>query len=629
MAADSQSRLVLSYGGVSEDSMNTSNTDPLGFDPDTLRERYRLERDRRVRDDGSNQYVELNGEFAKFKDEDPYVELGFHRAAIDDEIDVAIIGGGFSGLLAAARLTEQGVTSFRIIEAGGDFGGTWYWNRYPGAQCDTEAYLYLPLLEELNYMPKEKYAYVTEIFEHTRRIGHHYGLYDKTHFQTRVRSLDWDDAIHRWHISSNHGDDFKARFVVMAIGPMTTAKLPGIPGIGDFKGHSFHTSRWDYRYTGGDTTGGLVNLQDKKVAIVGTGATGVQCVPRVAQYAEHLYVFQRTPSTVDRRRNHPTDATWWSTLEPGWQKHRRDNFNDIASGRPVEVDLIDDGWTDIFRSISSPKGANRPRTKEERDRAVELSDFAKMEEIRSRVDQTVVDPGTADALKPYYRVMCKRPTFNDEFLECFNRENVTLVDVADSKGVERITERGVVANGREYEVDCIVFASGFATFTEFERRVGFDINGRNGLSIFDHWSDGQKTLHGFMTREFPNWFYIGVSQNAFSVNMTSMFDEQARHISYIVAETIRRRATTVEPSQQGQNDWVELIRSFRSGGVEFLQACTPGYYNNEGHPMSGNAFLGAYTPGINTFHELLDDWRSAGRLDGLELVSPASPVVTG
>ncbi len=594
-------------------------THDLQFDPDSLRERYRRERDRRVRVDGSNQYVEMEGEFSRFKEEDPYVEPGFRRAAINDQIEVAIIGGGFSGLLAAARLSEQGVTSFRIIEAGGDFGGTWYWNRYPGAQCDTESYLYLPLLDELNYMPKEKYAYVTEIFEHTQRIGSHYGLYDKTYFQTRVRSLDWDDEINRWHIRTNRDDDVQARFVIMAVGPMTTAKLPGIPGIADFKGHSFHTSRWDYAYTGGDTTGGMTKLADKRVAIIGTGATGIQCVPRVAKHAEHLYVFQRTPSTVDLRRNQPTDPDWWNSLEPGWQRERRNNFNDIASGRPVEVDLVNDGWTSIFRAISSPKGANRPRTKEERDRAVELQDYAKMEELRARVAETVADPETAESLKPYYRVMCKRPTFNDEFLPCFNFDNVTLVDVADSKGVERITERGVVANGTEYEVDCIIYASGFATFTEFRRRLGMEINGRNGLSIFDYWAEGQKTLHGFTTRGFPNWFYIGVSQNAFSVNMTSMFDEQARHISYIVAETRKRGATTVEPSEQGQDDWVSLIGSFKSGGVEFLQACTPGYYNNDGHPMAGNAFLGAYTPGINAFHQLLDGWRAAGDLAGLEL----------
>jgi len=331
-------------------------------------------------------------------------------------------------------------------------------------------------------------------------------------------------------------------------------------------------------------------------------------------------VFQRTPSTVDFRRNSPTDPQWWASLQPGWQRQRRENFGAQAAGQAVEVDLIDDGWTDIFRAISAPKGPNRPRTKEERDRVVELADFRKMEELRRRVDTTVSDAGTAEALKPWYRVMCKRPTFNDEYLDCFNRPNVTLVDVSDAKGVERITPNGVVANGQEYEVDCIIYASGFEISAEFRRRLGLEINGRDGLSLFDHWADGLKTLHGFTTRGFPNWFYIGMSQNAFSVNMTSMFDDQARHIAYLVAETLRRGARTIEPTQDGVDDWVGLVNGFKVGGLGFLESCTPGYYNNEGAPQAGNAFFGAYTPGTNAFAELLQEWRDTGELPGMELV---------
>ena len=595
------------------------------FDPELLRERYRLERDRRLRDDGTDQYQEMAGEMARFAEHDPYVEPGMTRPAVDADIDIAIIGGGFSGLLAAARLSERGLTSFRIIEAGGDFGGTWYWNRYPGAQCDTDAYCYLPLLEELGYMPKEKYAYVSEIFEYSRQIGRHFDLYDKTCFQTRAVSMDWDDTASRWRIRTNRDDEFAARFVVMALGTTTRGKLPGIPGIDEFEGHSFHTNRWDYGYTGGDTTGGLTNLNDKRVAVIGTGATAIQCVPRVAQYADHLYVFQRTPSVVDWRRNRPTDPDWWKTLQPGWQRERRSNFDAIAGGRAVDADLVDDGWTDIFRAISSPKGENRPRTKEERDRVVELSDFAKMEEIRRRVDETVGQPEVADALKPYYRVMCKRPTFNDEYLDSFNRDNVTLVDVSGSKGVEAITAKGVVANGTEYPVDCIVFATGFEISFQFRRRLGIEVNGRGGVSLFDHWADGMKTLHGFTTRDFPNWFYIGVSQNAFSVNMTSMFDDQAKHIAYLIDETVKRGAASIEPTEDGQQEWVDLINGFRAGGVGFLQACTPGYYNNEGRPLAGNAFLGAYSPGVGPFNDLLESWRAEGELAGMELRRRAEP----
>jgi cyclohexanone monooxygenase len=599
-----------------------ADSDALDFDPEALRERYRRERDKRLRADGVDQYREARDDLARFVEVDPLAPADAQREPVDEDVDVAIVGGGFSGLLAAARLSERGVTTFRIVEAGADFGGTWYWNRYPGAQCDTDAYCYLPLLEELGYMPKEKYAYADEIFEHSKRIGQHYGLYGRTHFSTRVASIEWDDALARWHLRTDRGDDVRARFVVSALGPMSRPKLPGIPGLETFAGHSFHTARWDYGYTGGDTTGGMTGLADKKVAVVGTGASGIQCVPRLARDAQHVYVFQRTPSSVDWRRNKPTDPEWWASLEPGWQRERRENFNAISMGRAVEVDLVDDGWTDIFRAISSPKGENRPRTREERDRIVELTDFQKMEEIRGRVAATVADPTTAELLKPYYRVMCKRPTFNDEYLECFNRPNVTLVDVSESKGVERITERGVVANGREYEVDLIVYASGFETSPDLRRRTGVDVIGRNGVHYDEHRSRGLKTLHGFATRGFPNLFSIGISQNAFSVNMTSMFDDQARHIAYIVAEAIARGARTVEPTEEGQNAWAAQLTppsTGGDGGGGFLKSCTPGYYNNEGRASGGNAFLGAYPRGINAFNQLLDDWRAAGDLDGLEL----------
>jgi cyclohexanone monooxygenase len=472
-------------------------------------------------------------------------------------------------------------------------------------------------------MPQEKYSYVTEIFRHSQRIGEHYGLYDKTCFQTRVRSIDWDEELQRWHVTTNRDDDMKARFVVMALGTTTRAKLPGLPGIDDFEGHSFHTNRWDYAYTGGDTTGGMTGLADKRVAIIGTGATAIQCVPRVARDAGHLYVFQRTPSSVDWRGNKPTDPEWWESLGPGWQRERRENFGAMAAGHPVEVDLIDDGWTHIFKHVvSSPKGPDRPKTKEERNRVVELADFRQMNRLRQRVEETVGDAATAESLKPYYRQMCKRPTFNDEFLDCFNRDNVTLVDVSESRGVERITPTGVVANGVEYEVDCIIYATGFEISSDFRRRLGIEINGRDGRSLFDHWADGLKTLHGFTTRGFPNWFYIGVSQNAFSVNMTSMFDDQARHIAYLIAETRRRGATTIEPTEDGVDGWLEVINGFRVGGVSFLESCTPGYYNNEGHTKAGSGFFGAYTPGTNAFNQLLEEWRGRGELAGMELDGP-------
>ena len=608
-----------------EEGVDANEPDPLeaaktglDFDPDALREKYRAERDKRLRADGETQYLELSGKFAHYEHDDPYVEPGFTREPLTDEIDVVIIGGGFSGLLAGARLKEAGISDFRIIEAGGDFGGTWYWNRYPGAQCDIESYCYLPLLEELGYVPKEKYSYVNEIFEHSQRIGREYGLYDLTCFQTRVKSIDWDEKIKRWHISTNRNDDIKARFVVMALGTATRAKLPGIEGIEEFQGHSFHTSRWDYNYTGGDTTGGMTKLADKRVAIIGTGATAIQAVPFVGKYAKQLYVFQRTPSSVDLRGNKPTDYTWAETLEPGWQRKRRENFAAILTGQPFEEDLVNDGWTDIFRNVLSIPKSEKPMTPEQIGQVMEIADFKKMNGIRARVDDTVEEKETAEALKPWYRQFCKRPTFNDEYLPTFNRPNVELIDVSSAKGVERITKKGVVANGKEYEVDCIIYASGFEISSAFRRRIGIEINGEGGKSLFDHFARGFRTLHGFSTRGFPNWFYIGISQNALSVNMTAMFDEQARHIAYIIKETQNRGGVTVQPTQEAQDAWVELINKLQINNRAFLEACTPGYYNAEGSARAGLG-AGIYTPGINAFNKLLEEWRAKGDLEGLEI----------
>ena len=284
---------------MSVDLLGGDPKEKLGFDPAELTAKYRLERDKRLREDGNAQYQEVADEFASYTD-DPYTEWT-ERAPLNDEVQVAIIGGGFGGLLMGGRLREAGFDDLRVIEQAGDFGGTWYWNRYPGAMCDVESYCYLPLLEELNYVPKHKYSYAPEIFEHSKAIARHYDLYKNACLQTGVSEMRWDDTRGRWIIHTDRGDAIRAQFVAMANGPLNRPKLPGIPGITTFKGHTFHTSRWDYDYTGGDAEGNLTGLADKRVAIIGTGATAVQCIPHLGAGAKHLYVFQRTPSSIDAR----------------------------------------------------------------------------------------------------------------------------------------------------------------------------------------------------------------------------------------------------------------------------------------------------------------------------------------
>jgi len=589
-----------------------------GFDPDALRRKYREERDKRIRADGNAQYKEVTGQFARFVD-DPYVEPGFTRAPITDDVDVAIVGGGFGGLLAGARLRDAGVDDVRIIEKGGDFGGTWYWNRYPGAQCDVESYIYLPLLEEIGYVPKEKYSHAPEILAHSRAIGRKYDLYRGACFQTEVRAIRWDDDRARWIVSTNRGDALRARFVCMAAGPLNRPKLPGIPGIESFRGHSFHTSRWDYGYTGGDSSGGLTGLRGKRVGIVGTGATAVQCVPHLGEWAEQLYVFQRTPSSIDVRANRPTDPEWAKTLGEGWQRRRMDNFNVLVTGGFQDEDLVSDGWTDIIRKLlvmvqkDAADGAAIDISK-----TLELADFEKMEQIRARVDSIVRDRERAEALKPYYRQFCKRPCFHDEYLQTFNRPNVTLVDTR-GRGVERVTERGVVANGVEFELDCLIYATGFEVGTDYTRRAGYDVVGRGGTSLRDKWADGLSTLHGMHTRGFPNCFVLGPQQAGFTVNFPHLLDEQSRHLAYIVKHALDRGLRRVEVSEEAERDWVEAVIRLSGVGREFLEACTPGYYNNEGKPGERSGRDGFYGGGSVEYFRLLAEWRAHGTLPGMEV----------
>jgi cation diffusion facilitator CzcD-associated flavoprotein CzcO len=596
----------------------------IDFDPDALHAKYLAERDKRLRGDGIGQYVEVKAEFSHYID-DPYVEPGFTREPVFDHVEVAIIGGGFGGLLVGARLREAGVESIRMVESGGDFGGTWYWNRYPGAMCDVESYCYLPLLEELGYMPRHKYSFAPEILEHSRAIGRHYRLYDQALLQTAVSELRWDEAARNWIVSTSRGDRFTAQYVAMANGPLSRPKLPGIPGINDFKGHTFHTSRWDYAYTGGDSSGGLTGLKDKRVGIIGTGATAIQCVPHLGEWARELYVFQRTPSSVDVRNNAPTDPEWAASLTPGWQRRRQDNFNILVAGGDQDEDLVHDGWTDIFRNVTGTaakqisRKLGRHLTGAERAEVMALADYRKMNQVRARVDALVEDPETAALLKPWYRQFCKRPCFHDEYLQTFNRPNVHLVDTG-GKGVQSLTEHGVVANGREYEVDCLIFATGFEVGTSYTRRAGYEIIGREGRTLTDHWAEGLRTLHGLTSHGFPNCFFLGFTQTAITISVPQALREQSEHVAYMVSHARKTGAKVLEPTPEAEDAYVEEVRSLARAGQRFYTECTPGYYNSEGAVGNRSGFFSdMYGAGPLKFFEVLADWRADGTLAGMEL----------
>ena len=608
----------------------------LTFDAEDLKSKYREERDKRLNDKGMYQYREVEGVLKHYA-ADPYSEPVL-RSPVDEEIEALVIGGGYGGLLVAVRLIEAGITSVRIVEKAGDFGGTWYWNRYPGAACDVESYIYMPLCEELGYVPTEKYARAPELFEHARNIGRHFKLYSKTMFQTEVNDLTWDEAASRWVAATDRGDRIRARFVTTASGSLSKPKLPGVPGIETYQGHSFHTSRWDYDYTGGNGAGGLDKIFDKRIGVIGTGATAVQVVPQLARGAKHLFVFQRTPSSIDKRQDGPTDAEWASKLMPGWQQARMDNFNNIVSGIPEEVDLVNDSWTDMLKvltvtgakvaALMKDKSGGHGASKGEWETAMQMADFRKMEQVRARVDSIVKDPVTANNLKPWYNHMCKRPCIHNEYLATFNLPNVTLVDTG-GKGISRITERGVVVNGEEIELDCIVYATGFEFSTDYSRRMGTTITGRSGLSLADHYSEGTRTLHGMHSRGFPNLYIVGNAQAAITINRPHLINEQAKHIAYIIKSAKGRGVKTIEVSGEAEDKWIQTILDLYKLQENFLKNCTPGYYNNEGE-MSGRAARDArYGLGAPAFIKLLKEWREEGTLAGIELGGQTTQVAVG
>ena len=586
----------------------------MAFDVDALRQKYAFERDRRLRADGIAQYLEIAGPFADFAN-DPWCDPNFTRDPLSDEVDVAIIGAGFGGLLTAARLRELGVRSVRLIDKAADVGGTWYWNRYPGIACDVESYVYMPLLEELGYIPTEKYAKGDEIFAHCRRIAEHYDLYRAACLQTEVSEVRWDSALSRWIISTNHGDSMRARFVAMANGYLQKPKLPGIEGITAFQGHAFHTSRWDYDYTGPD----LAKLSDKRVGIIGTGATAIQCVPHLARSAEHLLVFQRTPSTVDVRGNRPTDPGWSADLEDGWQHRRIENFQLLTAGGEAEEDLVNDAWTSIVKKLFMMRQTKvAGMSDEERLRTADMADFAKMEEIRARVDSIVTDRGTAKALKPWYGYFCKRPCFHDEYLHTFNRDNVTLVDT-QGRGVEAISAAGVVVAGAQHSIDCLIFATGFEVGTDYSRRTGFEIIGREGLTLTDKWRDGVRTVHGLSVHGFPNCFILSIAQSGFTVNFPYLLDVQARHAAWVIAWALRNDAIEIEATPEAETAWVETVVAHSSASAGRAKSCTPGYYNREGQANAktrqGSFFYGSPTE----YADILEASRAAATPEGFEV----------
>lgn len=590
--------------------MGNNNDKKLSLEE--TREKYRIEREKRLRADGIRQYKELKGDYEEF-DRDPYVEPGFTRDAVIEDVDVVIVGGGFGGMIEAANLTKAGITNFRIVEKAGDFGGTWYWNRYPNAACDVESYVYLPLLEDTGYMPTEKYAKAPEIFAYCQLLGRIFDLYRGALFQTEVEDMRWDESTKRWNVMTSRSDILAAKFIVIAGGVLHKAKLPGIPGIETYAGRAFHTSRWDYSFTGGSSQTLMEKLADKRVGIVGTGATAVQVVPKLAAAAKELFVFQRTAACVGVRNNKPTDPEWFKSLKPGWQAERTRNFTQAVTGAQPAVDMIDDEWTKM-------NWVDTRKLPENDDEALELEriDFENMERVRQRIADVITDPATAELMMPWYSQSCKRPCFHDEYLPAFNRPNVHLIDT-DGKGVNEINERGVIVNGVEYPVDLLIFASGFEVTTTYTHRLGFDPKGRNGVSLSEAWAEGPATLHGVLSNGFPNMFMISTVQGAQATNFVHSITETAQHVAFLIEQCVKGNIATIEPETSAQENWFETLFAQLWGIARYNATCTPGYLNSEGGGDMRSARAIAWMTSVLGFAEYVENWREQGDLAGLVL----------
>ena len=523
---------------------------------------------------GAADYMALEGEFAKYLD-DVYSAAPVERAALTDECEILVVGAGFAGLLLWHKLREAGFTDVRFCEKGGDVGGTWYWNRYPGIACDVEAYSYLPLLEETGYVPTMKFASGFEILEHCQRLAERFGFYEHCLFHTTVEQTTWDEDTQRWTVTTDRGDAMKARFVILANGILTTPKLARIKGMETFKGEAFHTSRWDYN----------VDLQGKRIGIIGTGATAVQAIPELAKIAKELYVFQRTPSSIDVRDQRATtdeERQTWAT-EPNWARARRARFAKISAGRTA-MHANDDYLAGKVSDFKERKTYDRELTPEELMQKQLDANFRIMEQIRARVDAIVQDPKTAAALKPYYPDGCKRPTFHDEYLPAFNLPHVHLIDTAPL-GVTEINERGVVHDGVEYPVDVLVYATGFQWMATSTFNM---IVGRGGRSLRQKWQDeGTKTFLGLHSEGFPNLFIVsGPQGGGGSFNFTDVIETHGDYIVWML-ETMRERGDkTVDVRPELEADYAEHCRTADITTAP-LRDCIS-YYNGHGDAEPGS-----------------------------------------
>ncbi|KAF2009123.1 FAD/NAD(P)-binding domain-containing protein [Aaosphaeria arxii CBS 175.79] len=618
-----------------------------------VEQRYGTERAKRLRPEGDNQFIDISHspQHQSFLD-DPWVDPGNVQDAKtlfpNSRCQMLVLGTGLGGLVYAVRMIQAGIKpeDIRMVDVAGGVGGTWYWNRYPGAHCDIESYSYLPLLEETGYVPKHRYSRGEEIREYANLIAEKWDLSRRIAFQTKAQKLTYDENNKEWvvKLEQRQADkeplqlDVRAEYVVTVNGPLNWPKLPGIPGILDYKGDIFHASRWNYTATGGSPDDwSLTQLKDKTVAIIGTGCTGVQITPQLARWAKHVYVVQRTPASVDHQDQKETDEKWFRNevaTSPGWQRERMKNLHEhFTTEESPSVNLMGDAWTRAPALVGLTGNVNGPKTIEELPaymKKLHAIDLPRQNRLRKRVEEEVHDKDTAARLQAWYPSWCKRPAFHDEYLSTFNRSNVTLLDT-EGKGADQITNDSVIVDGKSYVVDLIICATGFrAPFTGTPaEKANATFFGRNGVSITEEWArNGPKTQHGVLDYNFPNLFFSGPWQGANSPNYLFAVDMFARHAAYILAEARRKahgKKFAVAPTASAAEKWSMEV-AMKSAPNMAIMGCTPSYLNVEGGldkiPPEMQLIVassGLWGSGVEHFINLIEAWQKEGSMDGIQV----------
>jgi cation diffusion facilitator CzcD-associated flavoprotein CzcO len=495
-----------------------------------------------------------------------------------NEFDAVVIGAGFSGLYMLYRLRELGMAT-RVYEAGEGVGGTWYWNRYPGARCDSPSvhysYSFSPELEQ-EWEWTERYPRQPEILRYLNHVADRFDLRRDIQFNTRVTSVVYDSDTRRWAIQTDQGDHVSARYCITAVGCLSTPNTPPFKGLDAFAGQIYHTSRWPH--DGVDLTG-------KRVGVIGTGSTGIQAIPQIAKQADHVTVFQRTPNYSIPARNRPLTTEEKASIKANYRQLRQTD-RESAIGITLESSTqsalevtpeerqkrLEERWgvggfgmLGVFTDVITNLEAN-----------TYVADF-----VRAQIAQMVHDPETATLLMPRdYPIGSKRICIDTEYFETYNRDNVTLVDVRKSP-IEEITPTGLRTKDAEYELDVIVFATGFDAMTG--SLFNLNMRGKNGLALKEKWAAGPRTYLGLMTADFPNLFMItGPGSPSVLSNMTVSIEQHVEWITDCIRYMLEHNFTSIEPQVEAEDAWVAHVNELA---------------NQTLYPLANSWYIGANIPG--------------------------------